>query len=911
MVCEADRRRAAADPIKRLSAMSRIALRICEHPDLYELCMLVYQRIRDLMAVDAFYVALAEKQSEGLHGLLVLHDGREYPPQSLYVPAHERAADPAPVFLSQLQLEQQVALGSGRPPRSGLQCAMRSGGKLLGQVTVLSREPDAYTLDDAQFLQAIVDQLSTAVERDRYQSEAESREAELQTLLDSEHRVHDSMSVDFALRELAHGLLHVSRADGVIVTLWDASTDEGIPAAYAAAPGVTLQGLLNAVSRQAMRGTIEELSAGAAVVHSSKGPTTPRWPDTDGWNSLLTLPLIVEHDWLGIVEVGSKNQDFAFTEHIIATCRVVIQQAAVGIYHARLSEHAVERTTWLSGLAAFTETLNNAPDDLEVVLQLICDEARQLLSMSHTSLFLLGSSEQSLVLRARSGVPDLLSVGQQIPLDGTISLTARAIKERHLIIDTSANRNALGQEQEPSATALEVGRAKSVIAAPMRHNGISLGALLFSDRRFRKGFQSEEIRLALGIAEQAAAAVARSQIRAAEQERLQIASALGRISASIGAEEDPGETFKLILREAETLIGYDQAGIHLFDGSHLTTAAAKGLNPSKLPQTVSRTWRESGVLDLDDCMRDPSLMRVLGPARTADLLSVPLLVDGSVAGRLTLASSRAGRYEAHQTHLATLLAETTAHLLTVMRLREAQKETMAKLVELDEMRRDFVATVSHELRTPLTGILGYVELMLSRWDSLDDGRRKEMLHRTQSSATRLEHLVKDLLLFSNVEHQALRLDISNYAVDMLIEQAAEVMRTKYRGQELDIKHADEPARVRVDAQRAVQVVTNVLDNAIKYSPVGSMVHVRWKIHRHDVEIIVRDHGPGISPESMSRLFTRFGTLGHQPRPGQVGSGIGLYICKKLVEAMNGKIWAASQPGHGSSFHFTLPRCPDP
>ena len=185
-----------------------------------------------------------------------------------------------------------------------------------------------------------------------------------------------------------------------------------------------------------------------------------------------------------------------------------------------------------------------------------------------------------------------------------------------------------------------------------------------------------------------------------------------------------------------------------------------------------------------------------------------------------------------------------------------------------------------------------------------------MLRRTQSSATRLEHLVKDLLLFSNVENQALRLEISRCAVDLVVEQAAEVMRTKYRNQELDVKHPGEPAQVLVDVQRAVQVVTNLLDNAIKYSPVGSVVHVRWKIHRHDVEIIVRDHGPGISPESMGRLFTRFGTLGHQPRPGQVGSGIGLYICKKLVEAMNGKIWAISQPGHGSSFHVTVPRYTD-
>jgi signal transduction histidine kinase len=77
----------------------------------------------------------------------------------------------------------------------------------------------------------------------------------------------------------------------------------------------------------------------------------------------------------------------------------------------------------------------------------------------------------------------------------------------------------------------------------------------------------------------------------------------------------------------------------------------------------------------------------------------------------------------------------------------------------------------------------------------------------------------------------------------------------------------------------------------------------------EVEVAVRDCGPGIKTEDIPRLFTRFGTLGHQPRPGQVGTGIGLYICKKLLDAMGGRIWITSKPGHGSIFHFTLPSTP--
>src|SRR5581483_2821975 len=134
-----------------------------------------------------------------------------------------------------------------------------------------------------------------------------------------------------------------------------------------------------------------------------------------------------------------------------------------------------------------------------------------------------------------------------------------------------------------------------------------------------------------------------------------------------------------------------------------------------------------------------------------------------------------------------LLAERTAQVVRTAQLQAAHEAARAKVAQLDSLRQDFVATVSHELRTPLTGILGYMELLLDRWTSLDDERRRGMLQRAQSSAVRLEHLVTDLLLFSNVEHQELKLHIAGYPLAVLVEQAAEDMRTKYRGQAIIVR----------------------------------------------------------------------------------------------------------------------------
>ncbi|MDB5075762.1 MAG: sensor histidine kinase, partial [Chloroflexi bacterium] len=757
----------------------------------------------------------------------------------------------------------------------------------------------------------ITDQLCTAFDREQTKEEAEIREAELRSLLDSEHRVGDSRTVDVVLRELAQGLVQVSSADAAIISLCEDQPHVATPVAYYAVPGVTIEHLLNPIPEfEDIDGAVIGTPQNTENIESGcSASLTFRWGIAEGWQTQLSMPLLVDGQRLGLVEVGSRDPEYRFTQRIVDSCHVVLQQAAVGIYHARLSQHAVERSTSLSGLADFSETLNNAPDDLEVVLHLICDEANRLLRTSHASLYLLRPDEQKLELQAQSGIAGPQELGTSITVDYPFSLVARAVRERRMIVDTELGRDTSGSRPSHSILPIDVGDAKSAVVAPLRHNGVTLGALLLTDRRRRKTFHSEAIGLINGLAAQAAAALARSQIRTVEHERLQIASVLGTISASIGADADPATIYGLILQESAKLITYDEASISLFSDSLLSVASSTGDSLKILPQNAStqQLWRDPEKLDLAACMRDPALARILGGARFEDLLSYPMLVNGSVVGRLTFASRLPGRYEAHQVQLSALLAERTAQVVTMVQLRAAQQAALTKLTQLDEMRQDFVATVSHELRTPLTGILGYIELLLSRWTALDDERRRGMLERTQSAATRLEHLVNDLLLFSNVEHQSLQLQISNYSLEALIDQAGEVMRTKYRGQELDITHGASPVRVQADAQRTIQVFANLLDNAIKYSPIGSLVHIRWKLHRQSVEVIVRDHGPGIEDADMPRLFTRFGTLGHQPRPGQVGTGIGLFVCKKLVEAMSGQIWVVSRPGHGTSFHVTLPR----
>jgi signal transduction histidine kinase len=239
-------------------------------------------------------------------------------------------------------------------------------------------------------------------------------------------------------------------------------------------------------------------------------------------------------------------------------------------------------------------------------------------------------------------------------------------------------------------------------------------------------------------------------------------------------------------------------------------------------------------------------------------------------------------------------------------LYEREREAVERLQELDQLRSDFVSTVSHELRTPLTGIKGFTATLLSYWERMDEARRLEMVRKVHGSCRRLERLVQDLLLISRVESGVLpvRRTVAEFAP--LVEGAVREVEGNYRGQEIQVRPPAQPLIVLADPDRVQQVLVNLLDNAAKYSPEGRPIRVRWNRAGHAVRVSVVDCGPGIERANCARLFTRFGKLDRHARAGHGGTGLGLYISKSLVEAMDGGIAVRSRPGWGSIFSFTLP-----
>lgn len=250
------------------------------------------------------------------------------------------------------------------------------------------------------------------------------------------------------------------------------------------------------------------------------------------------------------------------------------------------------------------------------------------------------------------------------------------------------------------------------------------------------------------------------------------------------------------------------------------------------------------------------------------------------------------------------------------RLEEELKESYAKLDnaytelrEADNIKSDFISAASHGLRTPLTIISSYIELMeKGKINSLEEQKRV-----TETLAEQTKHmiaLVEDMLDISRMESKRFVVEKKNISIQEIVNDAAESVKTlsDLKGHTISLKIPEDLPKIVGDKKRIKDLLTNLLTNAIRYTPNGGKINVSAKDEGKHVHFIVRDTGIGIPKGEQSKIFEKFyvgGGSSARREPGRMG--LGLSIAKGIVEAHNGKIWVKSSMGRGSKFHFTLPK----
>ncbi|MEJ2759142.1 MAG: HAMP domain-containing sensor histidine kinase, partial [Anaerolineales bacterium] len=233
-------------------------------------------------------------------------------------------------------------------------------------------------------------------------------------------------------------------------------------------------------------------------------------------------------------------------------------------------------------------------------------------------------------------------------------------------------------------------------------------------------------------------------------------------------------------------------------------------------------------------------------------------------------------------------------------------------VEVDRLKSEFVATGSHELRTPMTPIKGYVEFLLMGGAGELNEQQLEFVQIIKGNIDRLSILVDDLLDVSRIEAGKVALSFQPINLAEIVDEAVETVLQQSKEDQhpvtIEPQYSDDVSSIYGDPERVRQIVTNLMDNAYKYSPENSVIRIHIHKKGSFAQIDISDQGIGIFPDEHDKIFERFYRGENHMVMSTAGTGLGLSIVRELVEMHNGRIWVKSTgvPGEGSTFSFTLP-----
>ncbi|HET6446558.1 MAG TPA: ATP-binding protein [candidate division Zixibacteria bacterium] len=355
-------------------------------------------------------------------------------------------------------------------------------------------------------------------------------------------------------------------------------------------------------------------------------------------------------------------------------------------------------------------------------------------------------------------------------------------------------------------------------------------------------------------------------------------------------------------RGAESLFGYsfeearDQPFFTLLKGGEAAEEEFRWLE--KVVQDIGfLRGHETTYLDSQGRSADVEMTATLLPAAKRGSSSISIILRD-----ITLRKRREQEIRRLNANLNEQVVERTKELADKV---EELAQANVDLQRLDRMRSEFVSLVSHQIRAPLTNMSGSVQLMQTNCGSINPTCTR-MFSILEQQTTRLDRLVKDVLNASRLENGELSLQLEAVSILPVVGQVVEQVRAGYNGRIILEPIKPGLPMVFADRDRVSEVLTNLLDNANKYSPSDSKIEIDVSADQLEVRVSIRDSGPGFPPEDMDRLFDKFYRTDGSDAQLAYGYGLGLFVCRRLIEAQGGRIWAENHPDEGAVFTFTLP-----
>jgi signal transduction histidine kinase len=397
--------------------------------------------------------------------------------------------------------------------------------------------------------------------------------------------------------------------------------------------------------------------------------------------------------------------------------------------------------------------------------------------------------------------------------------------------------------------------------------------------------------------------------------RADLLDAANRCARALSSSLDVDEAFGAFIRELRGIVPFERTAIVLAEEGAARVIAVSGAQAVEVMPPGTQIGLERNLL-AEVVERGQTVYRrdlttpeydeeaVLLEVGIRSRVVAPLLVGTRGIGVVSVGRAGPNAFTDQEVELVGLLGRLVASAVQNIRAYAGERRTVEELRRLSALRADFVSLVSHELRSPMAAVIGAARTLQQRWRELQPDQREAFLALIGDETTRLAALIGDVLDTSRIDAGTFTYRFSDVDLGELVSDT--VATASLAQDEVPVvAHVGSPApSIRGDAERLRQVLANLIENAVKYSPAGEPVDVRLAAANGSVQISVQDRGPGIAPDDQQLIFEKFGRVAGGP--SKPGTGLGLFIARSITEAHGGTLTVASAPGRGSTFVLRLP-----
>jgi signal transduction histidine kinase len=784
-----------------------------------------------------------------------------------------------------------------------------------------------YTYEELRFVQNLTAQISVAVERAQVVDSLERRVRELDVLSQVSQAVNFTVEFDDLLELISTQADKLIDATHFYIVMRDAVTNELYYAFFLENEERKTENekrrwaLANDLYSEVIRsGQALRLNNYAQVMAERGAKLRYEAPDLRGW---MGVPMVAGSQVLGMMAAGTTQPGRTYTEDQLKIFNDIGTLAATSIDKARLFNETNVRARQLSALNDISRQLVAAEFNVEALLNLITRNAADILEAEAGSLLLtVDDGSGDLEFRVVIGGSGLELIGHRLPagrgLVGEVASTGQIV----IVNDVANDPRWAGELSKGSF------RTTSVIAVPLITQDRVIGVLELINKKNNGIFSNDEAELLTTFAGQAAVAIENARLFQMTDlqlsQRVSELETLEQIDVELNRSLDLSKVAQITVTWAMENSGATAGllGVVFGDPPKLDIVYKVGYEQNDAPQQaegslwpldrgiVSRVMRTKQAELVPDVTIDPHYIPSLRGGRSQ--ITIPMLSGGQINALLVLETNQEPRFRLADMPFLQRLAEHASIAI-------ANAQLYAELNRANQSKSEFVSFVAHELKNPLTSIQGYSDVLIAGAAGGLSDQQKHFLGTIRFNAERMNTLVSDLNDVTKLQTNNLRLDPAPISFQTAVAETIRPLQKQMddKGQELILDIPEDLPKIHVDLNRLIQVLTNLVSNAHKYSPSGGTITIsaRPDVRPLDAKghvlppalvATVRDTGIGMSEEDLARLFTPYFRSDNPEAREQPGTGLGLTITRGIIEGHGGAIWVESQLGSGTAFHFSIP-----